>query len=332
MKDLNVDEKMVQIPLSEFVSGDSLPCDVFIRLGENKYLCIARKGDKTQLRNISAIKTKALSSVFVRRDEYRRFVAQTLQIVEMAASHRDFKDEHRAFFLRHAITAVFTEIESFGASSTSLLAAREVALSTITVVSSQPRLSDILKGLNSASPSVFNLSIATSIFSVLIAQKIGWTSKVNIEKLALGGLLAEVGLRELPPELINKPRSEMTYDEVQRYEEHPFRGMRLLESIEAMPADILSIVYEHHENSMGLGYPRRLRELRMNPLAKVVALATAFAEMVVPNPSNPFPKSMTDALRYIEVIMGQPFNKEAMSGLRALVEEEGRKSGKSAIG
>ena len=317
---------MLEIAISEFVSGETIPVDLYMKLGGGKFLCIARRGAKTQLKNLSVVQNKSLNSVFVRKDEYHEIISQTLRIVEIATQASQLKNEHKTLFLRNAVSAVFTQIESFGASPHAIGLAKEVSTSTIQLVAAQPRLTDILKGLKAASSSVFNQSIATSIFSVMIAQKMGWSSKVTIEKLALGGMLAEIGLKELPTELINKPRSEMSFEEVQRYEEHPFRSMKILESVENIPSDVLSIVYEHHENAMGLGYPRRLRDIRMNPLARVVAVATCFCELTVPNPANPAPKPLVEALKHMEVIMGSPFNKEAMVGLRALIEEEVRKA------
>src|SRR5690606_80586 len=120
-------------------------------------------------------------------------------------------------------------------------------------------------------------------------------------------------------EIVNKPRAQLSFDELQVYESHAFRGMEILRTIPSVPDDVVAIVYEHHENAIGQGYPRKLRDLRMNPLAKVVALADAFAELTIKSPNCPTPKSAFDAINYLEVTMGQPFNKEAFTALRLLI-------------
>jgi HD-GYP domain-containing protein (c-di-GMP phosphodiesterase class II) len=111
----------------------------------------------------------------------------------------------------------------------------------------------------------------------------------------------------------------MTFDELQAYETHPFRGMEILRTVQSVTDDVISIIYEHHENALGQGYPRKMRDLRMNPLSKVVALADQFVELTLRNPNCPIPKPAYDAMKYIEVVMGQPFNREAFGGLRLLV-------------
>ena len=69
-------------------------------------------------------------------------------------------------------------------------------------------------------------------------------------------------------EILKKSRGELTYDEVKEYENHPYRGMQLLSAIEDMSADVIAITYEHHENSIGQGFPRRLWDMKLNPLQK----------------------------------------------------------------
>src|SRR5690606_37650754 len=115
--------------------------------------------------------------------------------------------------------------------------------------------------------------------------------------------------------LLTKPKSQMTYDEVQLYESHPYRGMQMLVELGIVPDDVTSIVYEHHENAIGMGYPRRLRNPKIHPLARVVALADEFVNLTVSNPSTDKPKTAREALMIIDVTMGQPFAKDCFKAL-----------------
>lgn len=153
----------------------------------------------------------------------------------------------------------------------------------------------------------------------MIGHKIGWTRKETLEKLALGGILHDIGKKEIDPKLFERPRSDLTFEEVKEVETHAFRGMQLLKTVPAVPDDVVAMVFEHHENSIGQGYPRHLWDMKTNPMARVVALANAFAELTLESPEFPYPKSPEDAVAHIEKVMGQPFNREAFKALRALV-------------
>lgn len=317
LENVTIDE-MVEIEIKEFVSGVAMPVDVYLKMGDDKFILIAQKGDKAQLQSLTLVKSNSLKTVFVHREQYKNFSKNTVNIVKAVSQSDKFKIEHKTKFIKAATNAVFTEITQFGASEEAVGMAREIANSTLGMIAPNTTITHILKSLQQEN--LLNQSVAVSAFSIMIAQKLGWQSSVTLEKLSMGSLLAEVGLKELPPEIALKPRAEMDHAEIQIYEEHPYRGLKLLESAGSIPDDVKSVVYEHHENAMGLGYPRKLRDIRMNPLAKVVALATQFCELIIPSPWQPSPMGPIEAIAYIKEIMGQPFNKEAFNALVKLVE------------
>ena len=85
----------------------------------------------------------------------------------------------------------------------------------------------------------------------------------------------------------------------------------MLQTVPNIHNDIIAIVYEHHENSIGLGFPRKLRELRMNPLARVVALANAFVDLIMPTSKKSAKKSVFQAIYHLEAIQGRPYHRDA---------------------
>ncbi len=86
-----------------------------------------------------------------------------------------------------------------------------------------------------------------------------------------------------------------------------------------IPDDVVSILYEHVENAIAQGYPRRLRGLKMHPLSRVVALANNFMRLVIPSVNNPNPKTPKEALVYMDDVMGQPHNPEAFNALKTII-------------
>jgi HD-GYP domain-containing protein (c-di-GMP phosphodiesterase class II) len=58
---------------------------------------------------------------------------------------------------------------------------------------------------------------------------------------------------------------------------HPTYSVVLLEAVEGVPEDVRLAAYQHHERENGSGYPRGLRGRAISDVARVVALADAFA-------------------------------------------------------
>jgi HD-GYP domain-containing protein (c-di-GMP phosphodiesterase class II) len=98
-------------------------------------------------------------------------------------------------------------------------------------------------------------------------------------------------------------------------------------SLGIVPDDIVSIVYAHHENSIGQGFPQRMRDVKMHPLAKVTALADGYSNLVIANVNCPVPKNPREALMYIEHTQGIPYNKEAFRALKRIIEGDKKSIG-----
>ncbi len=316
------DNQMIEISVSDFIYGLDLVVDVFVRLAANKYVRVAKAGDKAQIESLTTFKKAKLESLFVKKTEYDLLVIKNVSIAGIVMAREEIGVEQKAIFLRNALASVYKQLDCLGPNKEAYNHAKKIIESTLTLVETKVGIRELLAQLQKSSSSMLDFSIAVSLFSVMIAKSMGWTSKTTLEKLALGGMLAEIGLRELPTELIEKPRAEMSYDETVLYETHPFRGMKILQSIGIVPDDICSIACEHHENAIGQGYPRRLRDLRMNPLAKIVALATQFCELAIKTSSNKHPKDVFESYQHIVHVMGQPYNKQALLGLRDLINSE----------
>jgi putative nucleotidyltransferase with HDIG domain len=162
-------------------------------------------------------------------------------------------------------------------------------------------------------------SLATSIVSLMICERMDITMKSTIEKIVMGAFLHDIGLKEIPRELLEKPRLQWSEEELHYYESHTLRGVEILRDIKEIPSDVLSIVLEHHENALGLGYPRRIRDIKINPLARIVAVAECFVELIYDSNKENVRRTPEEAISYIENVMGQPFNKPAFLALKNVI-------------
>ncbi|NJL24042.1 MAG: HD domain-containing protein [Calothrix sp. SM1_5_4] len=200
--------------------------------------------------------------------------------------------------------------------------AKQITEAVVALVETHKALSALFIALAKVSDQLLAHSVAVSTLSIMIGQNMGFQKKQTLEKLAMGGLLHDIGMKSLPPELIEKPLAAMSPEEIQIYETHAYKGMQMLQSLGIVPDDVVSIVYEHHENSIGQGFPQRIRDVKIHPLAKVTALADAYASLILPNVNCPVPKNPREALMYIEHTLGIPYNREAFRALKRLIEGE----------
>jgi putative nucleotidyltransferase with HDIG domain len=324
-------EEMVPIPIAEFISGVTTPVDLHIKLSDDKFVVILKEGTKTEVEQLKKYKEKSVDYVWVKKGDFLRFSRKTAAIAGILISSDQLDPKKKSIVLSNATSSVFKQFDHMGLSIDVYELAKQVSEATVALCQTHKELNVLFESLKNYGDEQIRHSVAVSILSTLIGEAMGWNNRVTLEKLALGGMLHDIGLKTLPQELVTKPLAVMTSDETELYETHPYRGVQLLRSVGVVPDDVVAIVFEHHENSIGVGYPRRIREVVMHPMAKVVALANHFVDLTMPHMNTPLPKTPREALVYLQDTLGQPYNRDAFKALVKIIDKESTKNtGKKA--
>jgi putative nucleotidyltransferase with HDIG domain len=318
---------MMPVPITDFINGMNAPVDLYVRLSDEKFVVVCKSGQKTDKQQLTKYQDRTIEFLWVDKEDYPRVVRNNLAIAGIIVNKHNISTVNKTDILTKAAASVFLQMEHMGIGFESYSYAKQIVEATVAIAEAHTDLNDLLLGLKDASEPLLKHSMAVSCVSVLIAHQLKWENRQTIEKVSLGALLHDIGKKALPPEILSKPRAKLSYDELQLYETHPYKGMQMLLSLGIVPDDIVAIVYEHHENSIGQGYPRKLRNVKIHPLAKVVALANEFCNLTIENPNCTSPKKPREALLTIEHTMGQPHNKEAFRALHFIVNREFAKTG-----
>jgi putative nucleotidyltransferase with HDIG domain len=120
----------------------------------------------------------------------------------------------------------------------------------------------------------FNHAIHVATYASLIAMASGRASPEVIADIALAGILHDVGLAQIPVEIVIQDWKSMSRADASIYEQHSVKGANLLESIHPnLPKRVKDIILQHHEKFDGTGYPSRLEGFKLNDLAQLVSVA-----------------------------------------------------------
>jgi putative nucleotidyltransferase with HDIG domain len=312
----------VPIPIHEFVSGVLITVDLYVRIGEEKFILVGKAGTQSNVDQFKNYANKEVSYLWVRKKEYYKLAHQSISMAGIALSKKDLSGKQKTTLVTHAARSMFRQLDHLGLDLEAYNNAKQITDAVVGLVESHKTLTDLFASLAQVGDQLLAHSVAVSSLSVMIGGGLGYEKKATLEKLAMGGLLHDIGMKALPAELLKKPLATMTTDEIQLYETHAYKGMQMLQSLGIVPDDIVSIVYEHHENAIGQGFPQRMRDVKMHPLAKVVALADAYVDLILPNINCPVPKNPREALMYMEHTLGIPYNKESFRALKKLIEGE----------
>jgi hypothetical protein len=125
---------------------------------------------------------------------------------------------------------------------------------------------------------------ATAVYAADVAREMGM-DEARVGRLRMAGLLHNVGLLGLPDELL-LATGKLNSIAQSRLAEHPARGEEALAAVPEFQ-EMAFWVRWHHERPDGRGYPDKLRGPWIPVEAKILAVAQAYASLVLDGPSRP---------------------------------------------
>ena len=154
---------------------------------------------------------------------------------------------------------------------------------------------------------LYHHSIATSIWATILGRQIG-LQRGDIDIVAMGAILLDIGMTQLPKELLEKP-GELTDKERDLMRRHVHFGLELIERAGDSDARVLEMIANHHERHNGTGYPQGLKGNAIPVFGRIASIVDAYDAMIT---SRPYAKliSSYDALRKLRVLADVEFQAE----------------------
>ena len=141
----------------------------------------------------------------------------------------------------------------------------------------------------------------------------------RLEGLGLAAMVNDIGEIAIPAEILNRPR-RLNADEMELVRGHCAAGHDILKDIR-FPWPIAEIVFQHHENFDGSGYPRGLAGPAILPEARIIRVADSVMAMLS---HRPFRRAFDRAHVIDELLAGAGhlYDPEIAAAAVAILREE----------
>lgn len=306
-----------KILIDEFVSGKKVGFDIFVKLSETKFVKIVHKGEGIVKERIFHYKEKGVKHLYIKKESFAQIVGFNLNVAGLLQSNKNISDEKKVNFLKYTGEVILAKAFAVGADKEVFAQAQTFINLTITTITESRECLDLLSMLNSHSDHLYAHSIGTSLYSFMIAKKMGYESNQIFFILSMAGMFHDIGKKEIMPDILNKHRSLLTAEEKKIMDSHVMRGQEILLSIKGIPEGVAQLVYEHHEDLAGLGYPMGTTKLNLHPLSCILQLANLFVGFTIAGPHNSA-MSGQEAIKIIESTHAGRYDENAMNALKLL--------------
>lgn len=313
-KNIDRDSEFTALRIEEFVSGKEILFDIYIRISNEKYIKVATSGDSIDINRVLTYQQKGITHLYLKKEDFRKYVGFTTSLAKKVAEAQDIDHIRKLKFLTQTSAGILKNLYLNDLDQGNFQAASDLVLVTVSTAAEQPDAMALIDAIKEHGDNLYKHSMAVSVYSVLLAKAIGWGSPRTAVKLGLCGLFHDIGKKEVPLEIIEKPRIKLKADEIKLLESHPRRGLEILSLIEGLPEEVALSALQHHEDNKGSGYPARLSKSKITPFSRVIALVNKFCELVFKGDGH---EGMTPQAAYNFILINHEgmFDNEFLDGL-----------------
>jgi HD-GYP domain-containing protein (c-di-GMP phosphodiesterase class II) len=140
----------------------------------------------------------------------------------------------------------------------------------------EPDTANHMLKLTSHDYQTYSHSVNVGFYATVLAKELYRKSDAhNLQELAAGFFLHDIGKTAIEPEVLNKAK-KLQDIEWQHIKTHPYMGYKILQQANALKEESKIIVLQHHENYDGTGYPNGLKARDIHEYARICSIADVF--------------------------------------------------------
>jgi len=171
---------------------------------------------------------------------------------------------------------------------------------------------------------------AVSTLGILLGNEVFGNDAPRLRRLGLAGMVHDLGKVSVPEDVLRKA-TPLTPDELELLRHHPIESVRLLGEEASIPADVRTMVLQHHERFDGKGYPLGLSASDLLIESRILTIVDSFHAMIGRRDYRR-PLSPIQAIELMRFQAGRQFDPDLFARFERLVRHDWRILDSRALG
>lgn len=270
---------------------DGINKNLFIKIGQDKYIKLFHEDDNTNVLDIQKYQSKGIHYLYLNRETAGWVIGQIQSQIDIFLKSNNFR-----FILRGAsdtpekrfeqkILRINDEVHVDKEFKESIDKTVEKIRS---IVEKEAKIDSYLKAFKDKQDqyALFTQKMnLTSLIACALAKELDWISKTTMDKLVYAAILSDITLA-VRPELLKiknlaefeKAKAELSEEDQKIFLGHPKDAASLIKRyFTSAPPETDALTYQHHEMPDGSGFPLGLRAEKISPLSALFIVATDFS-------------------------------------------------------
>jgi putative nucleotidyltransferase with HDIG domain len=207
---------------------------------------------------------------------------EKMQRIEQAKTHRrDIQRTEKAFAqsllqVRSVMSKITSRPLNAIEDASSLISAM-----TDILLGADSLVLHLISSANNEQDGLYYHSLNVATLSMMLAKNLNMSAE-QIKTVGIGALFHDIGKNKIPSQILRKA-TPLSTPELNLLKMHTKFGIELISLTDTFPVQAWPIIEQHHEYIDGSGYPKRLTDASIDPLAKIVAVVNEFDNLCHPS-------------------------------------------------
>ena len=305
----------VPVAIDTLAPSEELPFDLYLRTDASQPPVLYRERRLTvHEEDLSKLMGQAIETLFIRVSEhvaYRNYLRSTV------LSNTGLPAERRFKILQIANRAILQLAFQNPRPDMAVDVASEYGRELATIVCSDDVVLTDLLPLMTHDYQTYTHATNVCTLGLMVAAVMGLGFADGVVEMATALLLHDIGKRRIPPAILNQ-RRPLTPEQRDTFRQHPKWGFTDLCQRQDITLEQLMVVYQHHEQWNGRGYPVGVVEEEIHLWARICTVADVFDTMSSSRPGQS-PREPREIWETLESGSGRRFDPEAVKCLKSAV-------------
>lgn len=274
------------VRIHNFLRFNKTQCDIFLKLGENKFVKILNKDSEYDIDFIDKYILRNIHHFYIQKNDYDQFL-----VAFGASKFLSFEGETTTTFLQEAQKThryLSTLMTGIGISQYVIDIANEVSLKVVEEVSGEKQFSDLLKRLINSKDYTYDHTFLITTICSHICKELDLNNSA-LQKLSFASLIHDLGISDTklcylhdinPEEITSLPQEERSIIK----DHHDL--LTQVQNIPDLTDDIKNILKYHHLFDEKYTYNPNFQIERLNTIVSIFLVAHAFANELYKNDFN----------------------------------------------
>ena len=272
------DSDFIAVPIVSLNAAHPPPLDFYLRLGPKRYCLRFRKEDGLDAAALEAYARRpGMQNLYARKDSLDGWlISQASGLDEWLAENVSANTPHARAAAQESLELVQNVVSQLGFTPQAEELAKKTVALTLKALGSSPELSQILSQLTLQDGKyISSHSLMLAEVACALAHRLSWSSSATFLKLTMAAFIHDLSL---PGNLHARTRTLAEAELLGSGQQlivrnHPAASAEVARGLRQLPADVDTIILQHHEQPDGSGFPRGLFNHQISPLACVFIVA-----------------------------------------------------------